>query len=104
KPEPIDVAMALDGVIASPDPAAAIEALAPNTPEYQVMRRALQYYHSPAAAAPQAAPAPRGVTGQRQAAKAPATPSATINQTRARQVAINLERLRWLPRSMAAGP
>ena len=101
KPEPVDVAMALDGVIASPDPAAAIEALAPNTPEYQAMRRALQYYQSPAAAAPQAAPAPRGAPG-RLAAKTPATPSPTVNQTRARQVAINLERLRWLPHSMPA--
>ena len=102
KPEPIDVAMALDSVIASPDPAAAIEALAPNTPEYQALRRALQYYQSPAAAAPEAAPAPRGVPGQRQAARAVAAPSAAINQTRARQVAINLERLRWLPHSMPA--
>ena len=102
KPEPIDVAMALDSVIASPDPAAAIEALAPNTPEYQALRRALQYYQSPAAAAPEAAPAPRGVPGQRQAARAAAAPSAAINQTRARQVAINLERLRWLPHSMPA--
>ncbi len=71
-------------------------------PEYQALRRALQYYQSPAAAAPQAAPAPRGVPGQRQAARAAAAPSAAINQTRARQVAINLERLRWLPHSMPA--
>src|SRR5947207_12798814 len=59
KPEPLDVATALDSVIASPDPAAAIEALAPNSPEYQTLRRALQYYQSAAAAPPVAAPAPR---------------------------------------------
>src|SRR5438094_8313149 len=44
RPEPVDVAAALDSAIASPDPAAAIEALTPNTPAYQTMRRALQAY------------------------------------------------------------
>src|SRR5690242_5190794 len=41
-PEPIDVAAALDSAIASPDPAAAIEALAPRTPTYRLLRAALQ--------------------------------------------------------------
>src|SRR5258705_1710245 len=62
KPEPIDAAVALETAIASPDPAAAIEALAPNAPEYQSLRRASQYYQS-AAAAPVSAPAPRGAPG-----------------------------------------
>ena len=35
-PEPIDVAAALDAAIDSPDPAAAIEALAPTTPTYRL--------------------------------------------------------------------
>jgi L,D-transpeptidase YcbB len=100
KPEPVDVAVTLDSAIASSDPAAAIEALAPNSPEYQALRRALQYYQSAAASAPaQAIPAQRGAPGQHQA-KNPAVPSAGLNQTRARQVAVNLERWRWLPHSM----
>ena len=45
-PEPIDVAAALDTAIGSPDPAAAIEALAPTTPTYRVLRQALQNYRS----------------------------------------------------------
>src|SRR5947207_14497195 len=102
KPEPVDVATALDNAIASPDPAAAIEALAPNSPEYQTLRRALQYYHSAAAAPAVSEPAPRGAPGHHQGGRGPAAPSATANQTRARQVAIALERLRWLPRSMPA--
>lgn len=40
-PTPIDVAAALDAAIASPDPAAAIEALAPATPTYWLLRQAL---------------------------------------------------------------
>jgi murein L,D-transpeptidase YcbB/YkuD len=102
KPEPVDVAVTLDNAIASSDPAAAIEALAPNSPEYQILRRALQYYQSAAASAPaQAIPAQRGAPGQHQA-KNPAAPSAGLNQTRARQVAVNLERWRWLPHAMPA--
>ena len=41
-PEPIDVAAVLDAAIASPDPAAVIEALAPTTPTYRLLRQALQ--------------------------------------------------------------
>ena len=41
-PRPIDVAAALDAAIASPDPGLAIEALAPKTPTYRLLRRALQ--------------------------------------------------------------
>src|SRR5205085_12672845 len=41
-PEPVDVAAALDSAIASPDPAAAIEALPPRTPTYRLLREALQ--------------------------------------------------------------
>ena len=40
-PTPIDVAAALDAAIASPDPAGAIEALAPATPTYRLLRQAL---------------------------------------------------------------
>ncbi len=41
-PEPTDVAVALDAAIASPDPGAVIEALAPATPTYRALRLALQ--------------------------------------------------------------
>ena len=41
-PGPIDVAAVLDAAIGSPDPAAAIEALAPTTPTYRLLRQALQ--------------------------------------------------------------
>ena len=68
-PEPVDVAAALDAAIASPDPAAAIEGLAPTTPTYRVLRRALQ------------------------------DKTAT---TRLREVRVNLERERWLPRRLPA--
>ncbi|MBN9561093.1 MAG: L,D-transpeptidase family protein [Alphaproteobacteria bacterium] len=77
-PEPIDVAAALDEAIRSPDPAAAIEALAPTTPTYQALRQALQKYRSGAP------------TGD----KAPAS--------RLRTIEVNLERQRWLPRSLPA--
>src|SRR5215831_14160371 len=77
KPEPVDAALALDTVISSANPVAAIEAPA-------------------AARNPHAAPAQR----QAQPAKAPANPAAY--QSRIREVAVNLERLRWLPHSMPA--
>ena len=41
-PGPIDVAAALDAAIDSPDPGLAIEALAPKTPTYRLLRQALQ--------------------------------------------------------------
>lgn len=72
-PQPIDVAAALDAAIASPDPAAAIEALAPTTPTYRLLRQALQNFH----------------TGVRVGGKTSAT--------RLREIAVNLERERWLP-------
>ena len=50
-PEPIDVAAALDAAIGSPDPAAVIEALAPTTPTYRLLRQALQIYRSGTGAA-----------------------------------------------------
>jgi murein L,D-transpeptidase YcbB/YkuD len=67
-PEPIDVAAALDKAIGSPDPGAAIEALAPNTPTYRLLREALQ----------------------------------DGKATRLREIEVNLERERWLPRRLPA--
>jgi murein L,D-transpeptidase YcbB/YkuD len=77
-PEPIAVAAALDAAIDSSDPAAAIEALAPTTPTYRALREALQRYRS----------------------GAPAGDKATTN--RLRKIEVNLERQRWLPRSLPA--
>jgi L,D-transpeptidase YcbB len=73
-PEPVDVAAALDAAIGSPDPAAAVEALAPATPTYRLLRQTLQNFH---------AGAPVG---------------GKIATTRLREVEVNLERERWLPR------
>jgi murein L,D-transpeptidase YcbB/YkuD len=74
-PEPIDVAAALDAAVASPDPAAAIEALAPTTSTYRLLRQALQDFH----------------TGIR---------VAKTSTTRLREIEVNLERERWLPRRL----
>jgi L,D-transpeptidase YcbB len=75
-PGPIDVSAALDDAISSPDPAAVIEALAPTTSSYQVLREALQKYRSGILAGNEATP------------------------NRMRQIVVNLERQRWLPRPL----
>jgi murein L,D-transpeptidase YcbB/YkuD len=77
-PEPIDVAAVLDAAIGSPDPAAVIEALAPKTPTYRLLRQAL---HDVRAGIP---------VGGKAAA------------TRQREIWVNLERERWLPRRLPA--
>ena len=76
-PDPIDVAAALDSAIGSPDPAAAIEALAPTTPTYRALRQILQSHRSGAAAGGNAV-------------------------SHLREVEVNLERERWLPRRLPA--
>src|SRR5262249_34287130 len=83
-PEPIDVVAALDAAIGSPDPAAGIEALAPTTPTYRALRQALQSYRS----------------GTPAGGKAPASDKGTTN--RLREIEVNLERQRWLPRRLPA--
>jgi murein L,D-transpeptidase YcbB/YkuD len=77
-PEPIDVAAALDAAIGSYEPAAVIEALAPTTPTYRLLRRALQNFRA-------GRPAGRKKT-----------------TTRLREIEVNLERERWLPRWLPA--
>jgi L,D-transpeptidase YcbB len=77
-PEPIDVAATLDAAIGSPDPGAVIEALAPTTPTYRLLRQALQ----------------DSGTGIPVGGK-----TAT---TRLREIEVNLERERWLPRRLPA--
>jgi murein L,D-transpeptidase YcbB/YkuD len=75
-PDPIDVTAALDAAIDSPDPAAAIEALAPTTPTYRALRQALENSRS-----------------SRQADDGAVT-------SRLREIEVNLERQRWLPRRL----
>ncbi|HEY8871599.1 MAG TPA: L,D-transpeptidase family protein [Stellaceae bacterium] len=74
-PEAIDVAAALDTAVASPDPSAAIEALAPTTLTYRLLRQALQNFHT-------------GI------------PVGKTSTTGLREIAVNLERERWLPRRL----
>jgi murein L,D-transpeptidase YcbB/YkuD len=78
-PEPIDVAPVLDAAIDSPDPAAAIEALAPTTPTYRLLRQAL---HDVRAGLP--------VGGK--------AATSRVRET----IEVNLERERWLPRRLPA--
>jgi len=74
-PGPVDVTAALDAVIDSPDPAAAIEALAPATPTYLALRQALLN-------------------------RAGVPASGKTAAARLRAIQVNLERERWLPRPL----
>ena len=91
-PEPVDVAAVLDAAANSPDPAAAIEALAPRSSAYVALQRALQTYRSAAANDPPAA------LDRRRGA--PSLPAAGATDNRLKQIEVNLERLRWLPRQL----
>lgn len=70
EPQPVDVVAALQAAIAAPDPGRVLDALAPNSAAYASLRQVYRAY--------------RGAGSQREA----------------RLVAVNLERLRWLPRAM----
>jgi murein L,D-transpeptidase YcbB/YkuD len=94
RPEPVDVVAVVDNAITAPDPGAAIEALAPTWPAYLAMRRAYASYLALAAAG--ARVSGTGARGQWVRA------SVANELRRARQVAINLERLRWLPHDFPA--
>jgi len=87
RPEPLDVVAMLDAAIASPDPPKLIEALAPSSTEYLTLRRAYAEYR--AGAEPGSTRASEGGASAEHRAAA---------ERRARQLAVNLERLRWLPR------
>ena len=86
-PEAVDVPAALVGAIDSADPAGAIVALAPRAPEYLALRRALQAYNQSSPGAP-SRPGGRG--------------AADKNANELRQLVVNLERWRWLPRDLPA--
>jgi murein L,D-transpeptidase YcbB/YkuD len=89
-PEPVDIPVVLDNAMAAPDPAKVVEALAPASTEYDEMRRAYAEYRALAG-------------GAQGASKRPARPSqerGLAAERRLRQLVVNLERLRWLPRRM----
>ncbi len=75
-PGPVDVAASLDEAALSPDPAAAIAALAPKTPTYLALLKALRTYRAHAAA------------GHK------------LDTNRLRTIEVGLERQRWLPRPL----
>src|SRR5262249_97627 len=92
-PEPVDVVAVLDAATANPDPPKLIEALAPSSPDYEAMRRAYAEYGGVAETGSTGRPSegrrkPESVSSDHRAA----------GERRARQLAVNLERLRWLPR------
>lgn len=87
-PEPVDLAAVLDAAIADSDPAKVIEALAPSSSEYNALRRAYAEYRAIAG----------GVKAERSKSDGTLTERAATADRRARQLVVNLERLRWLPR------
>lgn len=70
EPQPVDVVAALQAAIVAPDPGRVLDALAPNSAAYASLRQVYRAYR------------------------------AAGSQRNARLVAVNLERLRWLPRAM----
>jgi murein L,D-transpeptidase YcbB/YkuD len=94
-PEPVDIVGVLDAAIASPNPAQLIEALAPPSPEYKAMRRA---YAEHRAMLETGSPM-RASDDRKKPERRPIEARATTEK-RLRQLAVNLERLRWLPRVM----
>jgi len=92
-PEPVDVVAVLDAAIANPDPPKLIEALAPSAPEYVAMRRAYGEYR----AVVETGSMGRASEGRRKPEPVSSDHRAA-GERRARQLAVNLERLRWLPR------
>jgi murein L,D-transpeptidase YcbB/YkuD len=92
-PEPVDIVAVLDAAIVSPNPAQLIEALAPNSPEYRAMRRA----YAERRAMLETGSSMRTTDGQKKPGRRPVEARATTDK-QLRQLAVNLERLRWVPR------
>lgn len=92
QPAPVDVVAVIVAAIPAPDPGQAIAALAPRSPEYRAMQRAYADYLSIAASGGRVA----------SIASFESAPRLGVAEAlrRARQIAINLERLRWLPREL----
>jgi murein L,D-transpeptidase YcbB/YkuD len=88
-PEPVDIVAVLDTAVAAADPAKVISALAPASTEYEAMRRTYAEYRTFAAGQ-----IVRGKTAL------PSPERAASAERRLRQLTVNLERLRWLPRQI----
>ncbi len=93
RPEPVDVVAFLAAAAAAPDPARAVLGLAPSSAEYRTMRRAYLEYRAIATSGGRASSVGNWDEPRVSAAEA---------QRRERLLAVNLERLRWLPRNMPA--
>ena len=91
KPEPVDIVAVIDAATAAADPRQAIEALAPASAEYSTMRRAYAEYRAIIAGGPQ---------GSRNKNLRATPERAAAAERRVRQLVVNLERLRWMPRQM----
>ncbi len=89
-PEPVDIVAVIDAAIAAPDPAKVIETLAPASAEYETMRRAYAEYRANAL----------GAHGARSKAVRTSPEHPAAAPARLRQLVVNLERLRWLPRQI----
>lgn len=85
-PGPVDAVAAVDKALEGSDPARAIVALAPQTPEYAALQRAYAASRAPAAPPP----------GRGQRVAAPGT------SVQVKELAVALERQRWLPRQLPA--
>jgi len=90
-PEPVDIVGVLDAAIASPNPAQLIEALAPSSPEYRAMRRAYTEHRTMLETG-----SPMRSDARKKPERRPI--DARAAEKRLQQLAVNLERLRWLPR------
>jgi murein L,D-transpeptidase YcbB/YkuD len=90
-PEPVDIVAVIDAAIVAPDPAKVVEALAPVSAEYEAMRRAYAEYR----AITQSTQSVRNKTVRTSSERGAAA------EQRVRQLVVNLERLRWLPRQMS---
>jgi murein L,D-transpeptidase YcbB/YkuD len=91
-PGKADILAAVDKVLAYPNPAQALEGLAPQTPEYAALQRAYAAARAPAAPVP---------VGRGQRAAAPAS-SGQGSSVQVKELAVALERQRWLPRQLPA--
>jgi murein L,D-transpeptidase YcbB/YkuD len=94
-PEPVDVVAVLEAAITSPHPAQLIEALAPSSPAYLAMRRA----YAENWAVNEGGIPMRGLDALKKPEREETESRASVER-RMRQLAVNLERLRWLPRRM----
>ena len=89
-PEPVDIVAVIDTAIAAPDPAKVVEALAPVSAEYEAMRRAYAEYRA----------ITQGTQSVRNKTVRTSSEWGAAAEQRVRQLVVNLERLRWLPRQI----